>query len=1135
MQDQVNQRPSLKDIFLVARGKTDEEERLRYLSEILGDDEVMRHRVEQMLLAAESSVPSPLGAIVATIERPPELEFERSEPEIAGTRQIGPYKIREKIGEGGMGVVYVAEQTEPFHRKVALKVIKLGISGPQVVARFETERQSLAMMDHPNIARILDGGATEDELPYFVMELVHGVPITEYCDKKRLTIRQRLEMFVDVCRAVQHAHQKGIIHRDLKPSNIMVAEIDGKAVPKVIDFGVAKSLNQKLTEQSVYTQFSQNSQMLGTPLYMSPEQAGMDVANVDTRSDVYSLGVVLYELLTGETPFDREQLKQVTFDEMRRIIREDEPKRPSTMISTMVAEAQSTVTDHRSVNSQKLRQTLTGELDWLVMKTLEKDRERRYETVIALREDIECFLQDHPIAARPQSATYRLSKFAKRNRGHLVVGSAVASVLLIGLFVAINTKLDQDLARRQQTEAIQSLVGAARAAVEIEDLSTAEQRLAEARRSLANADRRDSDLLRELQRMEEEIKVRRTQYQSYEQFISLAQACSVDEDDTQGLSDALAVYSVLTDDKWFQALQDSYLQSTSLANVHEETFNLLLILAEHVRVKDPGSSLDYLRRASSFHEPTRAFYWVRRDSFKRLGQAENAERDTELMTQSPAVFAMDHFLPAQAAAWGGDKEEAIRGLEAALLVQPDHYRSLFFLAYRLGQMERHGEAACLYRGCIALRPDHSPPVVNLAITLLKMGDRDQAMEVAELAVKRHPDYYNAWDFRGARNLDKGNYDEAFADYSHAIKLKKNDAQLFTNRGIALSKQGKVDKAIADFDRAIELDPKYVAAYSRRSEQHKKKHNYAAALSDCNKVIELKPSNSEGYANRGMCLNEMGKKQEALEDCNLAVELDPDNARGYQCRAIVYTLLRKFAEAEADFSRALELYEGDELESIGRLFFARSFLYGMQELFDEAVRDLEKAIEFIPNEDSLYCGLGTARGLASDYAGAIESFQRAIELNPTEVANYVNEVEFRVFCADIKYRSSPQTLLLAQKAVDLQPKSSESWAVLGLAQCRSGAHTAAIASASKSLELGTDEEVGNYFNVGAYLVLAQSHHRLGASEEAIRRFEQANSRIIKQNLAEDFRARGSVLVFRDEVADELGRRPNGNASPQEAGQ
>ena len=433
MQDQVNQRPSLKDIFLVARGKTDEEERLRYLSEILGDDEVMRHRVEQMLLAAESSVPSPLGAIVATIERPPELEFERSEPEIAGTRQIGPYKIREKIGEGGMGVVYVAEQTEPFRRKVALKVIKLGISGPQVVARFETERQSLAMMDHPNIARILDGGATEDELPYFVMELVHGVPITEYCDKKRLTIRQRLEMFVDVCRAVQHAHQKGIIHRDLKPSNIMVAEIDGKAVPKVIDFGVAKSLNQKLTEQSVYTQYSQNSQMLGTPLYMSPEQAGMDVANVDTRSDVYSLGVVLYELLTGETPFDREQLKQVTFDEMRRMIREDEPKRPSTMVSTMVAEAQSTVTDHRSVNSQKLRQTLTGELDWLVMKTLEKDRARRYESASDFAADIERYLTNEPVRACPQSTVYLIGKFAKRHRLLLTAAAACLVLFVVGM------------------------------------------------------------------------------------------------------------------------------------------------------------------------------------------------------------------------------------------------------------------------------------------------------------------------------------------------------------------------------------------------------------------------------------------------------------------------------------------------------------------------------------------------------------------------------------------------------------------------------------------------------------------------------------------------------------------------------
>ena len=255
-------------------------------------------------------------------------------PERVGSK-LGPYKILEKIAEGGMGVVYVAEQTQPVRRKVALKVIRPGMAGKNVVARFEAERQALAMMNHPNIARVFDGGATEEQLPYFVMELVQGLPITEYCDQQRMTIRERLELFLDVCHAVQHAHQKGIIHRDLKPSNVLVAEIDAKPVAKVIDFGVAKAIHQPLTERSIHTQFSQ---MIGTPLYMSPEQAGLGVIDVDTRSDVYSLGVMLYEMLTGDTPFSRQTLQTATFDEMRRIIREQEPPRPSAMVGTTGSE-----------------------------------------------------------------------------------------------------------------------------------------------------------------------------------------------------------------------------------------------------------------------------------------------------------------------------------------------------------------------------------------------------------------------------------------------------------------------------------------------------------------------------------------------------------------------------------------------------------------------------------------------------------------------------------------------------------------------------------------------------------------------------------------------------------------------------
>ena len=311
-----------------------------------------------------------------------------------------------------MGVVYVAEQTQPVRRKVALKIIKPGMDTKQVIARFEAERQALAMMDHPNIAKVLDAGATESGRPYFVMELVRGIPITDYCDREQLSIPERLELFVLVCRAVQHAHQKGIIHRDLKPSNILVTVIDGAAVPKVIDFGVAKATGAALTERTLYTGFHQ---FVGTPLYMSPEQADLSGMDMDTRSDIYSLGVLLYELLTGTTPFDQETFRTAAFDEMRRIIREEEPPKPSTRLSSLGA-TRTTVSANRKADARHLDRTVRGELDWIVMKALEKDRRRRYETANDFAADVMRYLTDQPVEACPPSAWYPLGKFARRNR-----------------------------------------------------------------------------------------------------------------------------------------------------------------------------------------------------------------------------------------------------------------------------------------------------------------------------------------------------------------------------------------------------------------------------------------------------------------------------------------------------------------------------------------------------------------------------------------------------------------------------------------------------------------------------------------------------------------------------------------------
>ena len=417
-----------ESIFKVACRIPSADARGDYLRQACGDDDELLTRLQKMLnlyLQDPGFLEGPVSSQTNTLELP------GAAPSVGS--QVGPFKLREQLGEGGMGVVYVAEQTEPVKRRVALKIIRSGLATKEVTARFETERQALAMMDHPNIARVFDGGATDTGQPYFVMELVQGLPITEYCDRKLLSTHARLQLLITVCEAVHHAHQKGIIHRDLKPTNVLVAEIDGKAVPKVIDFGVAKAVSDKLTQQTLYTNFAQ---MVGTPLYMSPEQASMGVIDVDTRSDVYSLGVLLYELLTSRTPFDSDTIKKAGFDEMRRIIREDEPRRPSTLVSTFDMKALSTAASDRGVDARQLSSMLRGELDWLVMKSLEKDRGRRYGSAIALAEDVDRFLTNQPITARPPSTAYRFKKFAQRNKARLVPATIAAAVLFIGLTFA---------------------------------------------------------------------------------------------------------------------------------------------------------------------------------------------------------------------------------------------------------------------------------------------------------------------------------------------------------------------------------------------------------------------------------------------------------------------------------------------------------------------------------------------------------------------------------------------------------------------------------------------------------------------------------------------------------------------------
>ena len=381
---------------------------------------------------------------------------------------VGPYKLLQQLGEGGMGVVYMAEQEKPVRRMVALKIIKPGMDSQQVIARFEAERQALAMMDHHHIAKVLDAGTTDTGRPYFAMELVKGVPITEYCDRNKLTPRDRLEMFVPVCHAIQHAHQKGIIHRDIKPSNVLVTLYDGKPVPKVIDFGIAKAIQQKLTERTMFTGIGQ---ILGTLEYMSPEQAEMNQLDIDTRSDVYSLGVMLYELLTGSTPISKEKLRNVGLEEMLRTIRETEPSKPSTRLSDS-GEALPSISAVRKTEPAKLSKLVRGDLDWIVMKALEKDRTRRYETASGLASDIDRFLKDEAVEACPPSASYKFRKFARRNKATIATVTTIAGILLVSTvlssWLAYKAFKAEGIATAKEQEATAALVAETKAKGEAE-------------------------------------------------------------------------------------------------------------------------------------------------------------------------------------------------------------------------------------------------------------------------------------------------------------------------------------------------------------------------------------------------------------------------------------------------------------------------------------------------------------------------------------------------------------------------------------------------------------------------------------------------------------------------------------------
>jgi tetratricopeptide (TPR) repeat protein/serine/threonine protein kinase len=1092
------------------------------LAEAGGGNAELRARVEELLRSHQAMCSIHAGASTATIDQPVN--------ETSGTI-IGSYKLVEPIGEGGMGTVWMAQQQEPVKRLVAVKLIRAGMDSKQVVARFEAERQALALMDHPNIARVVEAGTTGAGRPYFVMDLVKGVPITRYCDEHHLTPRQRLELFVPVCQAIQHAHQKGIIHRDLKPSNVLVAQYDGKPVPKVIDFGVAKAAGQQLTDKTLVTGFGN---IVGTLEYMSPEQAEINQLDIDTRSDIYSLGVLLYELLTGSPPFTKKELERAGMLEMLRVIREQEPSKPSTKLSS--SDALPTLSANRGTEPAKLTKLVRGELDWIVMKALEKDRGRRYETANGFAADVQRYLADEAVQACPPSVGYRFRKFARRNKRALMGAAVLALAILVvagtlGWAVRDRESRKQEAARDRAAQQAMTAARVGQVLDESDDLYR-RRKLPEAtqlaRNALALADggaggpeleRRAREWLNDLDmvvRLEEieagtDWKVKLVEYlKAFREFGIDVENLPPEEAAARIAARPIGVDLAVSMDRWALsrsgipegekgvALIARLRQIARLADPDPVRNGLRDLYADGATPKRDGPATRELAAAVDLATTPIVTLILIGDALffdSDQGMRESLAFFIRVQQQHPSDFEVaSHLggrlrLTASFAAFGeliaaADLDRAITYLRAAVAIRPTSAGVHNQLGMALAAKGLVDEAVAEFRETDRLRPEWAPSGrLFVANALMEKKDRQQeALAMYRELIRAEP---NAWGYhRSFANalLDLGMTDEAIAEFREAIRISPNNGPDYHALAVALERKGSWDEAIAAYQEAIRLTPD-------------------------NWVYRF---------NLGLALSTKGRPEEAAGAFKEAVRLNPKEARAHDQLGLVLRRANRSDESFAAYWEAVRLdpKNANAQAGLGNAFFDRG-------RWDEAIAAYRAVIRLNPDEAHWRAQLAHAFFQKKALDQANGAAREAIRLQPND--QYGHHMLARAFLAQ---RRTDEAIASFREAVRLEKdsaNSARSYEGLGEALFQKGQLDEAVVHYKKAIELDPKYVVAHH-NLGFAL------KKQGKPDEAVVYYKKAveldpKDAIVHTNLGDVLREQGKLVEAVAEYREAVRLKPD----------